>query len=451
MSDKELEEILNEFSTNRERTHTEPKVEAPVIGEPKPENELKFEPAEVLSFENFVEAPKPSIHAEEDEAQDDDDKKGGKPPKKVIIAIVAVVVAIAVGIAVFAMTRNKENPEQPKQSITQETTTEAPVIETAKNPFTGEAEYNEVAVGKRPVAVVVENEYSTEAVRPQWALADADIVLEGESEFSTRLLLFWADYTKVPSKVGPARSARPPFIHFSQLFDSIFIHAGLSKSKGNYVGANTVFTNENIDHVNLLAESSTFFDRDNSRHTAIEHTGYLKGENVPDLISKKGFRTEAKESKFTSLSFYDEETKLSDTVANKVEFRWTTKGNCPKKGHYYYDSTSKTYKTTDFDSKYGESGASWKNLVFLLDQTQYVVKENYKGKGSSETYCDYKLSGGKGAVLSEGTYVDITWGVTNGKLWMKDASGKEIKLNVGKTYIGYGSENYGGTITIVEE
>ena len=112
------------------------------------------------------------------------------------------------------------------------------------NPLTGEANFPSSALNKRPVAVVVENEFSSRGVRPQWGLEDVDICLEGESEASTRLLLFWADYNDVPEQVGPTRSARPPFIHFSQLFDSIFIHAGLSHTRDNYKGADDVFKEE---------------------------------------------------------------------------------------------------------------------------------------------------------------------------------------------------------------
>ncbi len=458
MSDNELEEILKEFSTKKDSQSQIPAEEnkktEPILPE-RPVKKKTVEPEEVLSFDNFIEAPGKKHQENDDEyvELDKDDKPVKKNKKRIVIIITALVLVIALGVGAYFLffhhSDDKKIPETTTEKKEQVVVVEKKE-ETDKNPLTGEADYNTAAVDKRPVAVVVENEYSTEAVRPQWALSDADIVLEGESEFSTRMLLFWADYTDVPEQVGPARSARPPFIHFSQLFDSIFIHAGLSKSKGNYVGADDVFVNENIDHVNLLAgEGYQYFARDNSRQTAVEHTGYLKGDLLSELIEDKQFRTELDKDRFSVFNFNEEDTKLSDTAASKVEFRWNTKGNCPKKGTYYYDESTKTYKTTDFDSGYGESEVSWKNLIFLLDQTEYIVKENYKN-GRSETYCDYKLSGGKGAVLSEGTYVDITWGVDNGKLWMKDANGKEVKLNAGKSYIGYGSENYGGAITIVE-
>ena len=312
------------------------------------------------------------------------------------------------------------------------------------NPLTGEEGYNEDSLNQRPVAVVVENEYSTAAVKPQWGIAQADIVLEGESEFSTRMLMFWADYNQVPEQVGPTRSARPPFIRFSQLFDAVFIHAGLSHTAGGYIGADTVFENENVDHINLLSlsENTGYFARDYSRTKVVEHTGYLNGKNVAKLLEEKKIDTTLDEDKFTSFSFNDTAKKLSVTNAVNVSFKWSK--NCPKTAVYTYDTSKRKYTTTDFDSKFGKSGVEFENLILLLDTTRYVVKENYKGSGNSETYCNYELSGGKGLVCSEGTAVEITWGVSDGKLWMKDSSGNEVKLNPGKSYIGYGSSNNGG-------
>lgn len=402
---------------------------------------------------------------EDDDLSNEDEEipikdKGKKSNKKGIIigAIVALVLVVA-AVAAFAIAKNMNKVEPPTTNppateVGASDVTTPVVKNSTKNPLTGEDGYNKNAIGKRPVAVVVENEYSTESVRPQWGLADADIVLEGESEYSTRMLLFWADYTTVPEQVGPARSARPPFIRFSQLFDAVFIHAGLSHSKGNYVGADSVFENDNVDHINLLhtAEDGKYFGRDKSKTSTIEHTGFLNGTNVEDMLNHYNIPTDFTPESYTQLSFNDEVTDLSTTPAKSIQFRWGAvgKGRCPKTGTYSYDEASGKYTTTDFDSQYGTADVKWQNLVFLLDQTSYIEKSNYKGGSSSEIYCDYSLSGGKGVIASNGTAVEITWGVENGKLWMKDSAGNEVKLNPGKTYIGYGSENYGGSFTINE-
>ena len=421
--------------------------DVPKADEPEYEEEYEEEyPEENAEAESSQQDDKDNIYFSE-MAEQVDDKKPKKKGKTIAIVLVvlALVVAIAVGVYFYFFNGNKQDEAT---TATKAQATEA-VSETSplgpQNPLTGEAGYDESALTQRPVAVVVENEYSTSSVRPQWGLADADIVLEGESEFSTRMLLFWADYNKVPEQVGPARSARPPFIHFSQLFDAVFIHAGLSHSKDNYVGADEVFKNENVDHINLLSfsESSSYFHRDKSRTSTIEHTGCLMGAHTAEMLQKSKINLKLNESKFTKLQFNDEAKALSSNTANEVSFKWS-KGYCPKLGKYTYDAEKHKYTTTDFDSKYGTSGVEWENLIFLLDETEYIVKHNYKHAGNSETYCNYNLSGGKGIVCSEGTCVEITWGVKDGKLWMKDAQGNEVKLNPGKSYIGYGSSNHGG-------
>ena len=381
---------------------------------------------------------------EEEMPQEDSKKKRNK----IIIAAVCIVVAIAIALGVyFGFFYNKKTPEP--QTTAPDTTeqTTAPIKQTL-NPLTGESGYDEGALTQRPVAVVVENEYSTAAVKPQWGISQADIVLEGESEFSTRMLMFWADYNKMPEQIGPTRSARPPFIRFSQLFNAVFIHAGLSHTAGGYVGADTVFENENVDHINLLSlsESGEYFGRDYSRTKVVEHTGYLNGTKVAKLLESKNIDTNLNMSKFTALSFNESEKKLSDTAANSVSFKWSS--NCPKNAEFTYDEASGKYTTSDFDSKYGKSNVAWENLIFLLDTTEYVVKENYKGSGNSETYCNYDLSGGKGMICSNGTALEIQWGVTDGKLWMKDLSGNSVSLNPGKIYIGYGSSNHGGAYSL---
>ena len=498
MSDNELDKILEEirqFSETKQVPKDEPQTPAPTAeAEPvAPAPEIKSEPAFSPEPTATPEPPTESIfemtpdntpeetanapqstdselfginddnfltHSNEEPVEDydyddgDDDKPKRSAKQKALIYIVSIVLLVGIICGVYFGVIAKQGTKD--KPVTNPPATEVMTADKKRgplNPLTGEEGYNAAALTKRPVAVVVENEYSTESVRPQWGMNEADIVLEGESEYSTRTLLFWADYTKVPAQVGPTRSARPPFIRFSQLFDSIFIHAGLSHSKGNYEGADTVFTNENVDHINLLkySEDGTYFGRDYSRRAAVEHTGYLNGKNLEKLIQKNEFRTEINTGKFTVLDFNKKPEKLSDTAATKVNFTWSdvySSGKCPKVGKFVYIEDTQKYTTYDFDSRYGEAELAFENLIFLLDETEYVVKANYKGSGNSETYCNYHLAGGDGMILSEGTALEIKWSVENNKLVLKTADGKEVKLNPGKSYIGYGSSNHGGKIEL---
>lgn len=474
MSENELEQILNDIknrttSNEQEKPNNEDNFEFSLdIETPKDIDTLSEEIKETNFDIVFEDEAKEKENSDDDgyfdldafsrtsnrDNKDDDNEDEEKPKdkKKIIIISIAValIVALVVGIA-CAIACHKKPEDTPVETTKKEKITQA-VKDEILNPLTGEAGFSAEALKTRPVAVVVENEYSTEAVRPQWALNDADIVLEGESEFSTRLLLFWADYTKVPEMVGPTRSARPPFIKFSQLFDCVFIHAGLSSSKGNYIGADAVFENYDVDHINLLrcTEDGTYFGRNNDRYTAVEHTGYLNGKNLPQLIKDKGISMDIDTAKFSTLSFNKKVQPLSENSANTCEFVWSSTGisACPKHAKFSYDETNHKYTTTDFDSSYGEANLAFENLIFLFDETDYVVKENYKGSGNSEIYCNYRLAGGKGTILSEGTALEITWSVDDGKLTLKTEDGKDAKLNAGKSYIGYGSSNHGGSLTL---
>ena len=447
-TDEKTDEPLQEVSDNL-KIEEEASPDDNIQNEEAPQDEEPIEQSEDSSDEQ----KKDFYFAdyEQDEYVEQEPKKNAKGRAALIAVAVCAVIAIALGIYFGLFYDKSKEPEEQTTAPVVVATQPVTVDTSPKNPLTGESGFNENAVDKRPVAVVVENEYSTASVKPQWGIKQADIVLEGESEFSTRMLFFYADYSSIPKQVGPTRSARPPFIYFSQLFNAIFIHAGLSHSGGGYVGADDVFANKNIDHINLLSlsEGGKYFGRDYSRTSTVEHTGFLNGENVEALLNEKKINTTLNTAKFTALSFNEKARELSDNAALKVGFKWSS--NCPKNAVFTYNKESHKYTTADFDSKFGTSGAEWENLILLLDKTQYVVKENYKGSGKSETYCNYELSGGTGLICSEGTSVEISWGVADSKLWMKDLNGNEISLNPGKTYIGYGSSNHSGAYSIITD
>ena len=287
------------------------------------------------------------------------------------------------------------------------------------NALTGETAaegYDEAAGERRIAAFVVEN---APDARPQWGLDDEnyspDIVLQGEVEGGiTRTLWFYADYEKLPEIIGPTRSARPPFIKFSELFDSIFIHWGMSHSKGDYVGASTVFKKDKVDHINqmTLDDQEGMYGRDTSRAVNVEHRGIINGSKVPATIANEGIRTEPNE--YTKLCFNNVTEPVSETAATQVGVTYSSRAF---EGTYWkYDEADGMYHTSDFENDFARE-----NLLVLYDDTEYITKENYQGGGGgSVTYCDYKLAGGKGQLFSKGTVKDIEWEVVDGKLILKD-------------------------------
>ena len=347
----------------------------------------------------------------------------------------------------------------------------------AVNPLTGQTSddgFDANALNQRTVAFVVEN--SPES-RPQWGMDDAeyspDIVLQGEVEAGiTRTLWMYADYNKLPEIIGPMRSARPPYIRFSELFDSVFIHWGQSASKGMYVGANTVFKQDNVDHINQMSfdESVGLFDRDHTRSVSLEHTGILYGSKVPEALEKAGFRSEPEE--YTKLNFSDIAWLTSFEPADTVKVKYSDRAGW-ENTFWTYNSEDKKYHTANFNNDFTRD-----NLLILYDDTEYIEKANYKGEvGHTVAYCDYALGGGKGMLCSQGTVKEIEWKVEDGKLVLIDVAATKAaeekaaqaaeseeseeaaeeseepvlvnaNLYPGKTWIGWVSANNGGDVEI---
>ena len=357
--------------------------------------------------------------------------------KKIIIAVVAVIVVVAVAVGIyFGVSRNKKEPETTTLPTTAATTA-APVI--IKNPLTGEVDYNDSAVGKRPVAVVVEN---SPQARPQYNMDSPDIIVEGEVEGGiTRMLWLYADMTDLPEQVGPTRSARPSFVQFSQFFDCIYIHFGQSHSKGDYEGADDYIKNNNIDNIDGMSTSSCF---KRTKDKVSPHNAVLLGNELVAAIDKKGYRTDLDSSRFTQLAFNDKATAVSQTACNSITTKFSNRAASAYSHTFTYDAADGKYKN---QSDYKQE-VSFENIITLFAESEYVDKQDYKGSGKTETYCNYKFTSGTGKLASAGTVVDFNWKEENGKLVFTDASGNELKLNPGKTWIGFISSNNGGAAEV---
>lgn len=453
---EELDKILNELKKKGDSRATIPaddnqiKAEEPEAAVPEEtvSMETSSEEAETEKIsEDFIiseqsGSSKITISDEPEYEEYEEINVSNSNNKKKIIAVAAAVVAvIAIIVAVVLIKGNSKAPETTAPVSTTEPTTAAPVI--VNNPLTNESSYNQSAAKARPAAIVVEN---AAQARPQWGINDEtkapDIIVEGEVEGGeARMLWLYADYTALPNQLGPIRSARPPFIKFSEMFDAIFIHWGQSSSKGNYIGANTVFQEDNVDHINQMAFSDKvgLFGRDKSRGVSSEHTGVIYGDKLADAIAQEGFRTEAEDSSYTKFNFNDEDKTVSETDCSTIDVRFSSRS---KTRTWAFSDEDKMYHSSDY-----QTDVARKNILVLYDTTEYVVKENYKGSGNSETYCNYKLEGGTGKLATMGTITDITWSVENGMLVLKDSQGKALSLNTGKTWIGWASANNGGSDT----
>ena len=332
-----------------------------------------------------------------------------------------------------ADSQDASTPEEKPEDKQEDT-----VITGPRNPLTGLA-ISDSAAESRPVAIMVEN---SAPARPQWGMDDEkyspDIILEAEIEYGiTRTMWMFADFNSLPEIMGPVRSARPPFVMFSQLFDCIYVHWGQSESLGDYIGADAVIAKNGINNINQLTYrgKTNLFARSNERKVALEHTGIVYGDKLPQAIEDYGYRTKVNTSKLSKIEFNDTAKTMSDKTCNKIEVL-ISKRSWNKT--WTYDSNDKQYHTKDFNNNLKRD-----NILVLMDETEYITKP-----GASFSYCNYSFTAGEGKLASLGTVTDIKWSFEKGKFVIQDKQGNPIKFNPGKTWIGWASSNNGGEIKI---
>lgn len=342
----------------------------------------------------------------------------------------ALALVLVMALSLFGCKKAEPLPEITTTTTTT-TTTKAPDM---FNPLTGDENFDKNALGVRPVAIVVEN---LEPARPQWGIETPDIIVEGEVEGGiSRMLWIYADYKKVPEKVGPIRSARPSFVQFSELFDAVYIHWGGSHSKSSYVGGYETFRNDKVDHIDGM-QGGKLFGRDTTRSTSSEHRGIIYGDKIPEVIESKGFRTELNKDKYPKFKFNEKDASKGEKNGSQVGFAFSNRTDTRT---FNYDAESEKYLCKDW-----KTDVTFKNVIILNTDSQYITTPY---KGSSTTYLNYEIlnSEGNGFYSSNGITTEINWSTKSGTLVLTDLNGSVLNLNKGNSYIGLCSKNHEGKI-----
>ena len=333
---------------------------------------------------------------------------------------ISLVLALIFIVGAFAGCGGDKEEETTTEPTTQATTappTTSPYLSGNINPLTGESGYAKELIGNRPVMVSVENHKDA---RPQWGITSADIVWETVVEGGiTRMLLMYADPSRLPDKVGPTRSARHYFVELVEGFDAIFVHFGGSPQAYN------ALSNHGTDHIDGM--SSSAFSRDNSRNVSSEHRAYTTRDWIVDEIADEEIRTELKDEYLNPFKFNSTKKKLADgectecvvSFSNGFAYTYT----------YYADENlyySKLNGSAFMDSNGNQQ--SFNNIVMC-----YV---DVASLGDAKGRVTLDLSEGEGVYISNGTYQNITWekGDYSDMLKLYDENGDELALNSGRSY-----------------
>lgn len=319
----------------------------------------------------------------------------------------------------------KEKKEEPKQE-------EAPANQ---NLLTGLADLTDGAIGKRPVAVMVNN---VEAALPQLGISKADIIYEIPVEGDvTRLMALYADYTAVP-KICAVRSCRYYFPAYSQGYDAFYVNWGIDDSIADYLEA------LNLDQYDGMNNAGGLFGRDQERLNAgysLEHTGFFDGTRFAEVVQAEGRRTDLNEDKKgTAFQFngMDEQLKPEGQDCKNVNINFGA-----ATATLTYDEGSKTY-LKQINGKPQMDGSDNTQLAFtnvFVLETDISVRDDIGHKEINW----YGGSDYVGYYVSNGGMQKIHWSKEanneNSYLRFYDESGKEIKVNRGKSYIAV---NYKG-------
>lgn len=312
-----------------------------------------------------------------------------------------------------------------------------PVDTTIRNPLTGEAGYDEALLNNKPVFVVVEN---TAAARPQWGLTSSDMVFEMVAEGGiARMLLVYSDISRLPDKVGPVRSARNYFVNVVEGFGGAFIHFGGPPNAYTAISDNGTITMDGYTN------GGSYFKRDSDRlasGVSMEHTAYTTKEFATDYFAKNNLDLTLEDAYKTPFKFNTEKVKLGSGDCKEITFKFSpsykyTYTLNEKDNRYYSQLNGNTFKDSDGNQQ------SFDNVIICYTNI-YPLDD-----GTTDKRVVIDLIKGSGVYVSNGTYEDITWekGAATDSFKFYGADGKELKLNIGKTYVGItDSDNASSTV-----
>ncbi len=278
--------------------------------------------------------------------------------------------------------------------------------------FTGKTVFEKTY---QAVGVMFEN---TPEARPHSGISQADVVYEicVDSWQISRFLGIFS--TTFPTKVGPVRSARFPFVRVIREWGIAFTHFGAGQTGlGNVLPLihSTRFPVRFDGHTGL---NDQFFSRDPARYAP--HNAYF---NAMDALSMIPQTEVAPHFLFDKNVYYTTkailELKLKYSSNNRITYTYL-----PDEHRY-----ARSINEQPMTDAYTKQQVKVTNIIiqhaphYAVESVQYIIVE-FEGSGVAEYFID-------------GTYVKGTWKKpVEGKptKWYDD-KGKEMKLLPGNTWI----------------
>lgn len=277
---------------------------------------------------------------------------------------------------------------------------------------------------QRPVAIMVDNEvYALD----HYGLTQADIVYEMMNSTAngeiTRFMAIVKDWGNI-TRFGSIRSVRPTNFMIAPEYNAVLIHDG-----GPFY-INDYLSNPWIDNL-----SGGFARIDNGKSR--EFTEYVTTGEIASRLEANGYSTEYNSYyQGQQWQFADKTTPVDLSAASDSTACSVIKLPFPHNSSTLeYDAESNTY----LYSEYGKAHIDPENENARLAFTNVIIQCADCTQLDENGYMKFNImnAGGEGYYITGGKAIPVTWkkGDAMDATTFYDASGTEITLNTGKTYI----------------
>ncbi len=279
---------------------------------------------------------------------------------------------------------------------------------------------------QRPIAVMVDNE---SIALPHYGLSQADVVYEMMNSTLngriTRFMVLVKDWENI-KQLGSIRSVRPTNILIASEWNAVICHDGGPFYIDEYMA------DPSVDNF-----SGTFSRVDNGKSR--EYTEYILPGDLDKNFENSGVSKEytsyyeGPHYQFASESNPVDLSSASDAVidANTVDLPF------PHNGSYLeYNADDQLYYYSEYGKAHVDPGNDNKQLCFKNLLIQSCGYTQYDEHGYLIFDC---VSQGGGYYVTNGKAIPVTWKkekMTSPTRYY-DAAGNEIKINTGKTYVGF--------------
>ena len=364
---------------------------------------------------------KENVEEVEDDEEEYEEKE--KKSKKGIVVLVVLLLLICAGIGGFFgwkyyTSQNEQKPTNTTQAITEPEPEPEPVKQVQI--YNGD---------QRPIACMIDNHKDA---WPQYSINDAflvyEIIVEGGE---TRLM---ALFQNKDVTVGPMRSSRHYYLDYALENDAIYAHIGWSPQAEKDIpslGVNNI-NGLYYDTGKAYKEGDVFWRISGkyvAPHNSISSTTALKNE-----AANKGYRLTTTQR--SVLNYVTDEVTLEENTDAIPATDVTIPFSTLQKVNFVYDANTGRYTryargTVQTDASSGEN-ITTKNIIitkcenYTLNDGQNKGRQGLKNIGTMD---GYYITNGKAIPIT------CTKNSREGKTVYKDATGKEIDVNDGNTFI----------------